>query len=170
MCHKFQVVTNSKYIWFTQVWLYTDTLDKYDYNSCWSWVHREHLNCEYQPKQRQQFAFNYVTNVSIASHLQCFASAFKHGIQVYNVPFGAHYTQRIKTTQSWVLTDVSMATRHWMGRGEVRSVLCLEWLFRSRWLSHRSARNGDGGHLWKPPPPASTNTVQQTGWEHLHAL
>lgn len=124
----------------------------------------------FEPKPRQQFTFNHVMNVSIVSHLRCFAAAFKHGIQVYNVPFGAHYTQRIKTTQSWVLTDVSMATRHWMGRGEVRSVLCLEWLFRSRWLSHRSARNGDGGHLWKPPPSASTNTVQPTGWEHLHAF
>lgn len=68
-----------------------------------------------------------------------------------------------RATESWVLTDVSMATRHWTGRGEVRSVLCLEWRLRSRSLSHGSVRNGSWSHLWNPPPTASANTVQPTG-------
>lgn len=47
---------------------------------------------------------------------------------------------------------------------------CLEWLFRSGWLSHRSVRSRDWGHLWNPPPPTSTNTVQPTGTESICML
>lgn len=105
--------------------------------------------------------------ISVTSSL---ATASLHGIHVYNVSFGAHYAHRIESTKSWVSTNVSMATHHWMGRGEVHSVLRLEWLFRSGWLSHRSVRNGDWGHLWNPPPPASTNTVKPTGRESICML
>lgn len=60
--------------------------------------------------------------MSFSSHPWRFAAAFKHGIHVYNVLFGAHYRHRIETTKSWGLNDVSMETRHWMERGEMHTV------------------------------------------------
>lgn len=58
-----------------------------------------------------------------------------------------------------------MGTCFWIRSAEMHSVLCLEWLFKSRWLSHRSVISRDQGHLWNTPPPTSTNTVQPTGTE-----
>lgn len=114
-----------------------------------------------------------------------------HLISVMNVSFTSHPQRVAAAFQTWhpcVQCSIwcSLRTPHrdnqilsfnWRFHGNTPlngkrwgSVLCLEWLFRSRWLYHRSVRNGDWGHLWNPPPPVSTNIVQPTGTESICML